>query len=287
MMDLLRGFQALQLPPFVVQSVELCGWLLFFLVVFVPVERMFAVRRQKILRGAFWHDLGYYFLSGLLPKFLLAVPISIVAWTAHHYVPYRLHLAVESLPGWARIAASVIVLEIGFYWGHRWSHTVPFLWRFHAVHHSAEEIDWLINTRAHPFDLAFTRLCGYAPLYILGLVGSVASATPFALVVIGVGWGFFIHSNLKWRFGWLEWLVSTPAFHHWHHTNDQNRDKNFAPLFPVIDWMFGTLYLPKRAWPTEYGIDAPISPGMFGQLIDPILPAMERAPRPVSAAPHQ
>jgi sterol desaturase/sphingolipid hydroxylase (fatty acid hydroxylase superfamily) len=260
--------------PIALQIVGLGGWLLLFMVVFIPLERVFAVRRGKIARKGFWTDIAYYCLNGLLPKFLIALPLGLIAWFAHRYVPYRLHLAVESLPGWARMTASVIVLEIGFYWGHRWCHQVPFLWRFHAVHHSAEDVDWLVNTRAHPFDMVFTRLCGFVPLILLGLIQTdgTAAATPFLVTVIGVSWGFFIHANLRWRFGWLEYLVSTPAFHHWHHTNDQHRDMNFAPLFPVVDWVFGTLHAPARGFPSVYGIDQPISAGMAGQLLDPIVP---------------
>jgi sterol desaturase/sphingolipid hydroxylase (fatty acid hydroxylase superfamily) len=284
---MIREFQHLQLSPFMQQTVSIFGWLLLLLLVFVPLERLFAIRTRSVLRNALWIDLGYYLINNILPKLLLAVPIWLVARAAHHIVPYHLRLAVGQMPLGIRVAVSVVVLEIGFYWGHRWCHQIPFLWRFHAVHHSAEEIDWLTNTRAHPFDIAFTRLCGFIPLYALALVqpaGAAAFVPPFALIVVGVSWGFFIHSNLRWRFGWLEWLVSTPAFHHWHHTNDEHRDRNFAPLFPWIDMLFGTFYLPRRAWPNQYGIDAAISPSLAGQLLDPLIP---RINRDIRAAPVQ
>jgi sterol desaturase/sphingolipid hydroxylase (fatty acid hydroxylase superfamily) len=78
---------------------------------------------------------------------------------------------------------------------------------------------------------------------------------------------------VKWRFGPLEWLVSTPAFHHWHHTNDGPDviNKNYAPMLPWVDWIFGTMYLPKDRQPERYGIDQKISPILFGQLVDPFL----------------
>ena len=74
---------------------------------------------------------------------------------------------------------------------------------------------------------------------------------------------------MRWRFGWLEWLVSTPGFHHWHHTKDgpESINKNYAAIFPWVDKLFGTLYLPKKQWPMRYGIDAPMASGLAGQLL--------------------
>lgn len=66
------------------------------------------------------------------------------------------------------------------------------------------------------------------------------------VTIVGTIWSFFIHAKVRIRLGPLEWLISTPAFHHWHHTNDQHRDRNFAAIFPVIDLIFGTSWLPKH-----------------------------------------
>jgi sterol desaturase/sphingolipid hydroxylase (fatty acid hydroxylase superfamily) len=282
-MNLISSFQHLDFRPYVNQIGWVFGWLILLMVVFVPLERLFAVRGLKVTRKEFRNDLAYYVLNSLLPKLLLAAPLSLIAWTAHRVVPYHVHLAVAYLPFWARMAALVLVMEIGFYWGHRWSHEIPFLWRFHAVHHSAEEVDWLTNTRGHPLDMVFTRLCGFIPVYILGLVqpaGPSAYIPPIALILVGGMWGYFIHANLRWRFGWLERIVSTPAFHHWHHTNDEHRDRNFAPLFSWVDMLFGTYYLPRRSWPSQYGIDAAISPTLGGQLMDPLIQSIPLRPKP-------
>ncbi len=261
---------------YLMQILRLCAWLLILTVVFIPLERLFALRPKKIFRKAIVTDVGYYFLNSLVPGLLLSFPLAVLAWSAHRILPAGFISLIVALPLWARLFAGMVVGEIGFYWGHRWSHEIPLLWRFHSVHHSAEEVDYLVSTRGHPVDLVFSRLCEFTPMYLLGLASPVAfkgSLVPILVTVIGTFWGFFIHANVRWRFGPLEWLVSTPAFHHWHHTNDGPAviNKNYAPMLPWIDWMFGTLYLPKDKQPERYGIDQSVSPVLFGQLIEPFL----------------
>jgi sterol desaturase/sphingolipid hydroxylase (fatty acid hydroxylase superfamily) len=258
------------------QILRLGAWLAILAVVFTPLERLFALHPKKIFRKAIATDVGYYFLNSLVPGLLLSLPMAFVAWSAHRMLPAGLISVVVALPLWARLAAGMVVGEIGFYWGHRWSHEIPLLWRFHAVHHSAEEVDFLVSTRAHPVDIVFSRICELTPMYVLGLASPIdfkGSLVPIIATVIGTFWGFFIHANVRWRFGPLEWLVSTPAFHHWHHTNDGPAyiNKNYATMLPWVDWVFGTLYLPKDKQPERYGIDQPVSPVLFGQLVDPFL----------------
>jgi sterol desaturase/sphingolipid hydroxylase (fatty acid hydroxylase superfamily) len=260
----------------VMQILKLAAWLVILAVVFSPLERLFALHPKKIFRKGIVTDVGYYFLNGVVPGFLLSFPLALIAWFAHRLLPAGFISIIVAMPLWARLSAGMVVGEIGYYWGHRWSHEISFLWRFHAVHHSAEEVDYLVSTRAHPLDMVFTRLCELTPMYVLGLASPIAfkgSLVPILVTLIGTMWGFFIHANVNWRFGPLEWLVSTPAFHHWHHTNDGPAyiNKNYAPLLPWVDWMFGTLYLPKDKQPERYGIDQPMSPVLFGQLVEPFL----------------
>ena len=259
-------------------------WLLLLAVIFVPLERLFALHPQKFFRKALAQDVAYYFISGLVPGLLLAVPLSIVALGVHALVPYRMQAAVAAWPLWQRILAGLVVGEIGFYWGHRWTHEIPLLWRFHSVHHSAEHVYFLTSSRAHPIDSVFIRLCGLIPAYILGVASPLTptgSLVPVLIVLVATMWGFFIHSNVRWRLGPLEWLISTPAFHHWHHTLGEPRDRNYASMLPWMDWVFGTFYLPRR-WPSAYGNDTKLPESLGGQLVYPLLP---QQPQVSSAEP--
>lgn len=269
------------LPQFAMQVLRLTVWLALLVAIFLPLERWFALHQSKVWRAGAATDLGWYFISSLVPALLLALPLALVASGVHALVPPDFYAAVGALPLWLRLALSLLVGEIGFYWGHRISHAVPLLWRFHAVHHSAEHLDFLVNTRAHPVDMVFTRLCGLVPLYALGLAGSDAggAAVPALVIVIGTLWGFFIHANLRWRLGPLEWLVSTPAFHHWHHTRDGAIDRNFAAMLPIVDRIFGTHHLP-REWPDRYGTATPVAASLGGQLIGPFRSEPARAAIP-------
>jgi sterol desaturase/sphingolipid hydroxylase (fatty acid hydroxylase superfamily) len=282
-MEIVARFQH-HLLSLAVDFLRLCVWLALLVLVLVPLERIFALHRQNVFRKAFLPDLGWYFLSGMLPTPLLVPSMAAIAWLLHSVVPGGLHSRVAAMPLALRFAASMIVGEIGFYWGHRWSHQIPFLWRFHAIHHSAQEMDWLVNTRAHPVDLVFTRLCGFVPLYALGLAQPLANKldiVPVLVIVTGTAWGFFIHANLNWRFGPLEWLVSTPAFHHWHHTYSEPLNTNFSPMLPWVDRLFGTYHSPKAEWPSRYGTETPVSSGLAGQLLEPLMPQNEPAPQSI------
>ena len=269
LLQLIQGF-GLQVAKDVV-------WLVLLTAIFAPLEALFALRRTPGRLRTAPADVAYYFLNAIAPLALLALPLAIVAAGVQAVTPRAYADAVAGLPFGVRLVAALAVGEIGGYWGHRWCHEVPFLWRFHVIHHAPEHVDWLISSRAHPVDQIFEKLCALTPLYILGLVQPTAQGAGLAafVAIFGTLWGFFIHANVGWRLGPLEWLVSTPAFHHWHHTNDQHRDRNYAALFPVVDRLFGTHHLP-REWPPAYGVDTPQPARMTDQLLEPFAPARRR-----------
>ncbi len=260
------------------QVLRLAVWLCVLSAIFLPLERYFAVRQAHPGERQRWPDLFYYFVNSLLPMLLLATPLALAAQLSRQLLPAVVPHTLAALPLAPRLLLALLVSDLGAYWMHRLAHGWPPLWRFHAVHHSATHVYFLTNTRAHPVDLLLSRLCGLLPLYVLGLAGPsmAGSTTPVAVILLGTLWGFFIHANLRLRLGPLEWLLSTPAFHHWHHTRRDHADRNFAAMLPVLDRVFGTHYLPP-SWPADYGSDTPVAHDLGGQLAAPFA-----APPPVA-----
>ncbi|MBD3814698.1 MAG: sterol desaturase family protein, partial [Betaproteobacteria bacterium] len=123
-------------------------WLALLTAIFVPLERLAGRNRQTTLRPQMFADLGYFFMTGLIPTFILAVPMAVMGATGRALVPESYTLWIIALPIWIQILLALAIGEFGFYWGHRLMHEVPWLWRFHATHHEPQRMDWLINTRA-------------------------------------------------------------------------------------------------------------------------------------------
>lgn len=266
---------------FAIDVLRLTLWLVILAAVFVPLERLVALRAGGAWRSQSGVDLAYYFISSLLPAAILALPMALLASAVRELLPSAVFTWAQALPVWAKFGLALVVAEFGMYWGHRWSHEIPLLWRFHAVHHSAEHLDWLVNTRAHPVDMVFVRLCGLVPVFALGLAqGATGKSESIAITLATTFWGFAIHANVRWRFGWLEQLIATPAFHHWHHTRHEHIDRNYATMFPWMDRLFGTLHLPPQ-WPRDYGTETPVAASLPRQIIDPFR-RVPRSPDPSS-----
>jgi sterol desaturase/sphingolipid hydroxylase (fatty acid hydroxylase superfamily) len=271
--------------PLMMHLLRLSVWLSLLVLIFVPLERIFSLHEEKLLRKGWGADLVYYFLSSVIPTVLLSVPVGFLASVVHWAIPSEVLSATRSMPIWCRILSGLVAGEVGYYWGHRLSHEIPFLWRFHSIHHSAQHLDFMVNTRAHPLDMVFSRFCSLVPIYLLGLGGppetvtSAGTAVPLAVTLFGTVWGFFIHSNLRCRLGPLEWLVVTPAFHHWHHTLNGPINHNYSSTLPWLDRIFGTHFLPRNAWPDAYGADGTLPNSLAGQLIHPFR-SPELLPKP-------
>lgn len=243
--------------------------------IFVPLERILALHRQRVLRRGWRTDLVHLVANDLLSTIGVAVAVVSAGGLLHLLVPDAVGEAVARQPAWAQLLLALVVVEMGAYWSHRAAHRVPVLWRFHRVHHSIGEIDWLAAARLHPIDQAFGRSCVVLPLFALGF----ERATFGVYVVVVTLWALFVHANVRVTFGPLRYVVTTPEYHHWHHAADpEGRDVNFGGQLPLVDALFGTLHLPKSRWPRRYGLDEPVPAGYLRQLAWPF----RRAPVPTT-----
>jgi len=136
-----------------------------------------------------------------------------------------------------RIAATLVLAEIAGYAIHRLMHRVPWLWRFHAVHHAPEHLHWLAAWRQHPVDFVIHGVVVGLPGVLLG-----ASLADFvSVVLLRKTYTTFLHANLRWRLRGLERWIATPDYHALHHSHaPQHRDRNFAGMLPVLDRLFHT-----------------------------------------------
>jgi sterol desaturase/sphingolipid hydroxylase (fatty acid hydroxylase superfamily) len=168
-------------------------------------------------------------------------------------------------PLWLQAIEMLVIADFIDYWTHRWFHVTRF-WRFHAIHHSAEQMNWLASARMHPVNDFITRVCQVIPVILVGFsLKAALLVVPFLVFFVIV-----LHSNLNWDYGPFRWVVVSPLYHRWHHTKDEEGlDKNFAGMFPIWDVLFGTAHFPRRE-PATFGVNHNPPPETFwGQLLYP------------------
>ncbi|MDP9127645.1 MAG: sterol desaturase family protein [Pseudomonadota bacterium] len=177
-----------------------------------------------------------------------------------HHLPLDVAPAAGKPVGWAAVVlytvASLLLSELFYYISHRLTHTIPALWEFHKVHHSAEVMTPLTVYRMHPLDMWFNMLCrniglGLAAGVFLFFYPDIKGV----ITVAGVNIGIFVtnvvganlrHTHIWMRFGRIiEHIVVSPAQHQIHHSAAKKHfDKNFGSFLSIWDWVFGSLYIP-------------------------------------------
>jgi len=235
-------------------------------IVVVPCEKLFPRHRQRFLRPGLGTDLAWALAQPALRLVGTGVGI-VLAVTTFAWLPgIALRPLVSTLPYGVRTALGVVLFDILVYWGHRWSHEVPFLWRFHSVHHSSQRLDWISGIRVHPLD----GLIVGPPVLFLVAAGFGARLAG-ALAVIQLTIGFFLHANVRWRLRILHRVVATPEFHHWHHSSEPDAlNMNYATLLPIWDVVFGTFFMPGGGRrPEVYGTVTPMPQQFVPLLLHP------------------
>ena len=262
--------------PFILHSsfVAACCLVAYFLVFTLLWKFMACNPQQPWWRKDSLTDIAYFFLmpigsrivkiyliTGGIYLFLRGQSVETLIHFLHHgYGP------LSTLPVWLQAALVFLIEDFLLYWMHRLFHGKA-LWRFHAVHHSPTEVDWLSAARFHPVNAWLT----FALVDVLMLFIGFAPDAVTALALFSACYSAMVHANLNWTFGKLRYVFASPVFHRWHHTaQEEGLDKNFAPTFAFFDVLFGTFYMPEDCKPEHYGVRGMTMPkSFFSQLIWP------------------
>ncbi|WP_317203907.1 sterol desaturase family protein [Janthinobacterium sp.] len=232
-------------------------------VIFAAIEKLFPLYKgQMIFRREWQTDMVHFavnhFIVGLA---LLTVNFAIhrlFGWMANQ----TLHDLVQSLHFLPQLLLCILAADFVQYWIHRAYHEIPFLWRFHAVHHSAKTMDWLAGSRQHILELIVTRVGVLGALYVLGFDKEVMDVY---IIVVGFQ-AVFNHANVHLPWGPLRHIIVTPDFHHWHHSSDAVAiDRNYAAHYAFLDRIFGTLIKGQSGFPEKYGVQGDYMPDGFTQ----------------------
>lgn len=243
------------------------GGLVFLALVFIPMEKAFPAKPEQATFRPKWlidacYMLGQYvFWSGAVFWVLDQLDGVLIPW-----IPAIIPETVQQQAwGW-QVLEVLLLSDLLIYWGHRLQHQVPFLWRFHKVHHSAPHLDWLAAYREHPLDSIYTIGLINFPAFVMGFpLETIAGITAFRGI-----WAIYIHSNVRMPIGPLKMLIGAPELHHWHHDLDRYAG-NYANLSPIMDIIFGTYSCPDHE-PEAVGIREEVPKTYIGQLLEPCLP---------------
>ncbi len=239
--------------------------LLGLFVVVVPFEMLFPRHGRRLRRPEVGTDIAHALV--VTPLGVVGTAVAAVLGVAS--LAWLPGLALRPLVGMAppvvRMLIGLVLFDVAVYWAHRWAHEVPFLWRFHSLHHSTRRLDWVSGFRNHPFDGVFL-----APAFVLLAAAGFSAQFTGALAVVQLLTGLFAHANVRWRLRPLHRVVFTPEFHHWHHADEPGAiNSNYSVFLPLWDTLFGTYFMPADRRPQRYGIAEPTPSGIARQLVHP------------------
>jgi sterol desaturase/sphingolipid hydroxylase (fatty acid hydroxylase superfamily) len=161
------------------------------------------------------------------------------------------HGPLATLPLWLQAVLFLVLSDFMAYWLHRMFHGGGF-WKYHAVHHSSEDLDWISAARFHPVNL----LLGTIGIDVILLMAGISPNVMLWVGPFNIFHSAFVHANLSWDLGVFRYVLATPVFHRWHHTAlEEGGNTNFAGTFPVWDLLFGTFRMPAGRLPDNYGVD--------------------------------
>ena len=218
-------------------------------------------KKQPIFRKGFWLDAFYMIFNFFL--------FSLIGYNALSNVGVELFndflglfgidnlvaIEVQDFPVWAQLLIMFIIADFIQWNVHRMLHRVPWLWKFHQVHHSVKEMGFAAQFRFHFVETLVYKSAQYIPLAMIGF----GIEQFFVVHMFSVFIGHLNHANLDWSYGPLGYILNNPRMHIWHHAKalppEHKYGMNFGLSLSIWDYLFGTAYIPKSGKNIEIGFD--------------------------------
>lgn len=232
------------------------NFLFYFLIVSLVVWALEIIlpwrKEQKVFRKQFWQD-AFYVLFNLI-LFNLIVFAALSSTTAKLFnemmstlgSPGKDVLDLSGMPQWSQFLIYFLLYDFIQWAIHNALHRVPWLWRFHRVHHSAEQMSFIAHFRFHFMEIVFYRIGLYV---ILAYLMNFKLEYAFYMYAGATLIGHLNHANLGWDYGPLKYLLNSPKMHIWHHAKDlpesHPKGMNFGLSLSVWDYLFKTNYVPS------------------------------------------
>lgn len=255
-------------------------WLAFWVVFCIALEKILPNRTKNfkpIGRKYFWQDLFYVIFNNVivygLGLFSLIIAIEYLQHWSFHAMGFK-NLPIFNVKEWhflAQFALVFIVQDFMEFFVHYLLHRIPFLWRFHKIHHAQEELGAASAQHFHPIEKIVFHSFLFLPFGIIGYNAMQYAIFQYAIQLFS---SFFTHTNVKFSLGFGNYLINNPKTHFWHHAyNYPKKFKygvNFASVLNIWDVIFKVYYVPKNEEPKLGVLDNEAVPtSFFKQLLHP------------------
>lgn len=211
------------------------------------LERLLPASTDKAHQG------GHMLIDFLYPVPRIFIPTAVLGlgtyaakYISSNYLPFLNTGLLDGKPLWLQALGAFLITDFMLYWSHRLRHEIPWLWHFHAIHHSQKKLNPLTTHRTHPFESIFSGFIVTIPIMFVG--GEYPAWMLF--VVFNNFWGYFIHSNVRINLGWLGRFIVSPQYHRIHHSRlTEHFNVNYGERLTVWDKLFGTCHPDRESYP--------------------------------------
>ncbi|MEY3644990.1 MAG: hypothetical protein RLZZ207_1686 [Bacteroidota bacterium] len=236
-------------------------WLLGISLVVWSLELVFPWRKnQAAIREDFWLDGFYMFFNFFLFSLIGYNAVSNVAvevfndFLALFGITNLVAFQIASWPVWSQFLLLFVLADFIQWNVHRWLHYSPWLWEFHKVHHSVEQMGFAAHLRYHWMETIVYKSVQYIPLSMIGF----GLDDFFILHLVTILIGHLNHANVKITYGPLKYVLNNPVMHLWHHAREIPAERtgvNYGISLSLWDYLFGTAYIPNQNANEQLGFE--------------------------------